>query len=51
MRKWLINEKKQSENISLIYYTGKNQVTFFTQLELNMKHNKDIRNFKITNEK
>lgn len=48
----LFNKSKlQSENISDEYYTGKNHVTFFNQLEINMKHNKDIKHFKIMNEK
>ena len=44
-------QKTQSENISTFYYTGKNHVKFFAQFELNMKHNKDIKHFKILNAK
>ena len=39
--------KSQSENISSIYYTGKNRVQFFIQLEFRMKHLKDLKYFKI----
>ena len=39
--------KSQSETILSIYYTGKNHVQFFIQLEFRMKHLKDLKYFKI----
>ena len=43
--------KLQNENISNIYYTGKNRVQFFIQLKLRMKQHKDIKFFNFFNEK
>ena len=43
--------KSQSETISSIYYTGKNHVKVFIQLEFRMKHLKDLKYFKIHSEK
>ena len=49
--KLVVKRKLQSENILKILYTGKNHLNFFTHLEFNMKHYKDIKFFKIYNEK
>ena len=49
--KMVEKRKLQSENISIIYYTGKNHVQFFIQLEFRMKHHKDIKLFKFFNAK
>ena len=49
--KMVDKRKLQSENISKMFYTGKNHVTFFVQLEFSMKHHKDLRFFKIYNAK
>ena len=49
--KMVEKRKLQSENISKILYTGKNHVKFFTHLEYNMKHYKDVKFFKRYNAK
>ena len=49
--KMVDKHKPQGENISDENYTGKNHVKLFSQIEINMYYNKDIKYFKILNEK